>query len=450
MTEHKELNEKLDSDLKNARKALAKSSIDIRQLFDLEVNSEIAIMIDYMNSFTQKEDFKSNRFNKYVHYKIRKILEKLINETFNDFLDAYGITLEHFIIISLLSYMKIGYTPDSDNISLLHFFSDIDSIINSYVMEMSINSAIFKNRDKDEAESILKNIKESCEDKMMNDTKFIKNFTAIINKEIENCCIRFINSKRIDKNVNITSENYTLILPNKREAMLILVDLFNVCYIEMERYFSSMVLEQVISFKCKEEFDAKSREFSEMKSEISKQNNEIISLRTNVESLKNEKKRLLNTINDNKKEKELLNEIRELKKELKQKDLDIADLKSHNDSLNEQLNSIISSDDEEISGISKVDTNKKYCFVLCPWPKVMNEIQKEFPNAVFFEKPSSLSDNFDLVIFMSTHLDHITYYAAKNQCRAKNIPYIHCNVTNIDGIKKKIAYAFEKEKDKNE
>ena len=90
--------------------------------------------------------------------------------------------------------------------------------------------------------------------------------------------------------------------------------------------------------------------------------------------------------------------------------------------------------------IPEVDTNKRYIFVCAEWSNFENELKNNFPQCEIITNFASIKNmKIDLVVFFSNHISHKLYYGIKKQCKDYNIPYIHCNSTNIDSLKREIS-----------
>lgn len=98
-----------------------------------------------------------------------------------------------------------------------------------------------------------------------------------------------------------------------------------------------------------------------------------------------------------------------------------------------------SADDSNYStqGFKELDVNGKYLFVADEGrTNIVNNIIETFPNSTVSQDNFNLTaEAVDMVVVLSSLIDHPTYHNIKNQCKVKNIPLIHCSNTNIDIIK---------------
>lgn len=84
--------------------------------------------------------------------------------------------------------------------------------------------------------------------------------------------------------------------------------------------------------------------------------------------------------------------------------------------------------------------NKKYDGLsLC------REISKLYPNAKFTDNIASDIDpkTTDIVILMTRYLEHGSYWGARNNAKAKNVPVMHCHSTNLNVISKTILEGID-------
>ena len=66
------------------------------------------------------------------------------------------------------------------------------------------------------------------------------------------------------------------------------------------------------------------------------------------------------------------------------------------------------------------------------------------PNAVFQDQNINITSSYDMVIVLTNHISHSSYYYVKEQCKNKGIPMIHSKYSNIELIKALIwNYIFE-------
>ena len=93
----------------------------------------------------------------------------------------------------------------------------------------------------------------------------------------------------------------------------------------------------------------------------------------------------------------------------------------------------VEEDEEEIR---EVDLNARYLFVIGTEVTYRNAIKETFPNAEFVSKAVNLvGTKYDMVITLTSCVDHHYYLAIKKQCKDHSIPFAHCPYSNLDMIK---------------
>lgn len=90
----------------------------------------------------------------------------------------------------------------------------------------------------------------------------------------------------------------------------------------------------------------------------------------------------------------------------------------------------------------KIDMDKKYIFVTHERTGFIQNIAAAFPNHGFIhsETDSFPTTNDIIIVFITSHIDHCTRDKVRKICINRNIPFVHCNSTNVDIIKQAIAY----------
>ena len=83
-----------------------------------------------------------------------------------------------------------------------------------------------------------------------------------------------------------------------------------------------------------------------------------------------------------------------------------------------------------------MDPNGKYLFVLSEESSFMDVITDAFPNVEFcFENKNISKKGYDMVVCITSHIDHSTYLGIKAQCKTNSIPFVHCKHSNIPLIR---------------
>ena len=82
------------------------------------------------------------------------------------------------------------------------------------------------------------------------------------------------------------------------------------------------------------------------------------------------------------------------------------------------------------------EINGKYLFVLSEESSFMDVITDAFPNVEFcFENKNISKKGYDMVVCITSHIDHSTYLGIKAQCKTNSIPFVHCKHSNIPLIR---------------
>ena len=83
--------------------------------------------------------------------------------------------------------------------------------------------------------------------------------------------------------------------------------------------------------------------------------------------------------------------------------------------------------------IVDVDMNARYLFIIGSDIPLQTTLKKEFPNAEFASKTIHLTHTkYDMVIALTSCIDHKYYLAIKKQCKDHDIPFVHCPHSNIE------------------
>lgn len=103
--------------------------------------------------------------------------------------------------------------------------------------------------------------------------------------------------------------------------------------------------------------------------------------------------------------------------------------------------------DYSTQGFKELDLDGKYLFIADEGrANIVNNIIETFPNSTVSQDNFNLSaETVDMVVILSSLIDHPTYHNIKNQCKVKNIPLIHCSNTNIDIIKNYMTAEINKD-----
>lgn len=400
------MNEKMNFDLKTEQLLKKARENDI-------VWSEC----QYRDSFVFDEDFKGKRFQRYVEKMKNFIYDKYVSITYEDVTKGLrSQDLKEFIIIFFMTYYL--YEPEKGE-----FESDgmLFECLHNYAYP--IRRDIF---DKTILTSYL------CNPHI--DAPF--SFGKIIDKEIENVCMDYIRMRCMEME-NVDESNYFLTLPeNHVHAMFLLDRILDLIKIDIDNFCSSTQakeMRKIMKQKTVKSLCETNKELVEtidnLKEEMAEKDNKINILNGKLKNEKpvkkdNEELSLLSEQND-----ALARQNDKLKEKYNQ-------LLSKYETLKEKTNNKITDAEKQEEEIKELDKNGKYLFICYEDVTFKRVILDEFPNASFCDSSININaSSTDLVIVLTEHINHSAYYAAKEQCKSKNIPLIHCRFSNLELIK---------------
>lgn len=377
----------------------------------------------FFESFVYNDDFTGKRFNRYVEKTKEYIFDKVStifpdmneeNETckemrnFNDFVTEF--------LYSYYFYPK--ETKEA--------YSTFSHIIHEY----KLLPAQITNKEKLDYLETFFMMPNEVDDNDYTIYDFIEYETRI-------ACREFI-KERAMKMDHVDSSNYFLTLvDNTNDALMILTDVLNWVHIDLQEMLSKKVdnkgeassnvdskavdilNEQIkdmtsVLDALKKELEVKDKKINELSDKLSKKEKEVKELAgEHIEynnALERENSKLKGKYND------LLGKYNDLKQKAESKD-------------NEE---IIEAQEKEIK---ELDLNGNYLFIISNAATFKGKIQETFPNANFSNNSNINVNNVDMVVIITTHVDHSTYYRVKDICKTNNVPVIHCKFSNIELIK---------------
>ena len=367
----------------------------------------------YRNSFVFSEGFTGKRFKRYI--------EKVKNFIFNEYIS--------------IVYEEIVKETNIDNLVdfIIIFFQNFylgeweDEEINGTLFE-SIHNYAYPMIPSDYEKKVLTNY--------LGLPHYNSNlsFENIVNTEIEKVCKDFIRF-RCSEMDNIDESNYFLTLPEDIIYAILLfdqiinyikVDVDNICFSSDSKELRKILKQKTVKVlrDSNEEFSNRieelEKELAENKRTIEILNNRIKSKSTeknnNTELIKEQNSAL---IRQNDKIKEKYNQLLHKYEELKVKTSEII---IDSEILKEEM--------------KELDINGKYLFICYEDVTFKRVILDEFPNSDFCDSNININaSSVDLVIVLTEHINHSTYYAMKEQCKSKNIPLVHCRFSNLELIK---------------
>lgn len=385
-------------------------------LKDLEkIKPKVSPIVLYDKSFVFDDNFEDKRFFRYV--------DKVKQFIFNELKTSYGkkmteedknskipaINLTEFIIDFFAGY----YMLEDD---FIHNKKTIYSNIHNYYIE--------NNSDTDELLELKDNFFSQKKISLLED---------MIEYETKSACKQFIRLKSAELG-NIDKSNYFLTQPKTTiEALTIFKMIIDWVYIDLERFFIDN--NKVSSNDCKD------INLNEYKSKIEELEKQIEEERKNSSDKSFKIKYLEEKIEKREnKENSDLQRVIENNFELQRK---FDKLTRKYNSLAEKYNTLKEQFDEENieiveKEVSLIELNPygKYLFVLSEESSFMDVIVDAFPNVEFcFENKNISKKGYDMVVCITSHIDHSTYLGIKAQCKTNNIPFVHCKHSNIPLIR---------------
>ena len=372
----------------------------------------------YYYSFVDNTNFEDKRFDRFVE----KVKIELLNYINDAFIKINGgkkiVDLEVFMFAILEN----------------HFLCDTD--YDGKSLGNDISKYVVPNFDlmTDETINSLKRYFNSynVKQKKQRDGFF---FSNVFSQELKNVCKEYIRWKSVSMK-NVEFSNYFITLPNTMsDCVYLLNKLVNSMRIDIERFatsnfgnaYQTLFDNGTMNLLSEYKNNAVNSENKVTKLEL-----ENIELRKTIESLKNEVHE--KTLN----QEELAEQFKVQNVILKNQNSKICNkynsLFDKYTKLKEQMK-IEDRTIETFVELKELDFDGKYLFVVLDDVTFKDKIKENFKNALFSENNIELNDTYDMVIIMTEHISHSTYYSIKAQCKNKKIPYIHCGFSNIDLIK---------------
>ena len=272
-------------------------------------------------------------------------------------------------------------------------------------------------------------------------------FYTIVQYATKNACLRFLRNQYLKGNYTEDKMMSNFLPQTALEKFIILEDIFTTVYEDLNMKFLSNPYadkENVESFE-----ELWTNDVRVQAEEIEKQNEELSSCLsekdTEIKELKATVKKLRLELSQSKESDAI--------KSLKEENLSVLrsncklekaynSLVAKYNSLKERFKSstdavILERDELELV---EVDTNLTYLF-LCDTNRVntTQAILKIFPNAVFSDKHDCIKGRkADMVIVLTSMIDHSSYGSVKEDAKNAGIPILHCENTNPEMIRETI------------
>jgi hypothetical protein len=267
-------------------------------------------------------------------------------------------------------------------------------------------------------------------------------FAVMVEAETCFACKKYIKQKA-QVNYNIANDNYFICIPNNFEdCQRIFEDTINGISISLGNFFSSVYAQTISNYVTDDiktmlqtKYADNQKVLDELTETIKEKDDEIFELHSSISSLKNQLSMQAKSIDEQ--HKSILEHNNALQRKVsKLEKLNALLMKSkQTDSDNIQETNLDDVDEIAI----EIDCNCKYVFVGFDKNGFQEQVLKHFPNAIFVDSNVNLTpSSADMVIMLTNHITHPVYYGMKEQCKNKQIPFIHCKHSNIELIKELI------------
>lgn len=386
----------------------------------------------YLNSFVDEENFvESKRFSRYIEkskaYIVDNMLKQLYAPMFEYSRDSsdFGLrvvkTVDDFIINAVYCHY---YAPSFESERRNDMRVLFDQMFGHCVNAMPI-----EHMDGDLLKDYFKGI---------TNAEIKDEFTPIeqcVAEEYQTAAMQFIREKALRMR-NIDSSNYFLTLPDCFADAMRLIELtMNLVRSDIEIMYDYYVVKK----EFKEEHQKELQEMEKMKDDLKRQREEN---EAELQKAKTEIARLNTQLTQKTTaEEDVVEGLRDENNTLLQQNTKLTKryeslLTKYNRLKESQVDNTEDEKKIETEEIKELDMNGKYAFVLYEDSKFIDNIKREFPNAILIHTNTNIkSMNIDLVVFVSTQVHHSTYFGIKNQCRDNNIPFISCGNSNINILK---------------
>mgnify|MGYP003291405928 CR=1 FL=1 len=330
-------------------------------------------------------------------------------------------------------FYRYYFEPDTDDI---HFFQ-------LPIKSSLINIDSLSKKNKDFFRNFIKNYNSKCENEFL-----INNGINCFSDMINRCLCDVMAFDFLDTNLisisnpanfpfnEIKQDNYYSDLPDGHLIFVIYARLVRTLSYDLNSLMLFLSKRNNRYETLNNDISDKQKEIDSLLEEKAKLNEQIKSLENQIRNQKKEYADLKSKKSDRVIEMEQYSEVL-----LRDKNK----IKSKYDDLFEKykkLKSETSSNVEEsevVSDFIDVDINKRYGFVIFDDVTFINALKEAFPNCVILSNNNNISPKaLDMVIAITTHINHSTYLGIKKQCNDKKIPIIHCEFTNVGLIKEVI------------
>lgn len=374
-------------------------------------------IIRYISSFVDKDGFENKQFDRYVE-KVKNMLRDLLPSFLPVETHMHSVEgmLLGMLAIYHMSFESEEMTKKVDTVyRFMHKYSIAAQKLD-FAKELTDPESDTKDLDK-----ALDVHRETC------------SVRDCIVYELRCACKDFIR-KRAAANPNLDQASYFATLPKTQiELLEILQNTLDWASIDLERSMRASLNEALISSKKDEFVNELIDKINNIQSELAEKDSEIGVLKNIIaglsSKLKGSDQKCLNCESDRNEYIEAL--VRENQK-----------LKARYENLLDKYNSLAmetletNEDVQKDLALPELDVTKRYMFVIGEHTTFQPQLSETFPNASFASRIQPISQmDIECVIAITSCIDHSLYYGMKSQCKAQNVPFIHCEHSNVELIK---------------
>lgn len=379
----------------------------------------------YFTSFVDDDDFENKQFDRYVS-KVEKFLKEQLSIITPDRVQPDDV--QWYLWSILYIYYKDFEQNDESDIK-----GTLCMMIYDYHIKPEIKTYDAMMKRAEEESNLLKNT-DGIKSNVL-DVDKAKKMPSLIAKELRAVCKEFIRS-RSSNNMLIDRSTYFSTLPNTTEdAIYIIRETLNRTVIDIERLVRSVLFESFVETRKNDIVSSLMKQLEEVKSENDDKDSQIKELQMKLKVLQEKYDSAINYNFDVLEEaKDYSNAVCRENQKLKTK---YNALLRRYKSLTGNLNTVPDAAGELFDDIiPELDTTKRYLFILGREVTYQSRIAEVFPNALFATKVVNISKmDVDSVVIVTSCIDHDVYYGMKSQCKSQNIPFVHCEHSNIELIK---------------
>lgn len=393
-----------------------KTTLELQEEFlELYDIPDISLMeCEYRDSFVFDEDFTGKRFQRYVNKIKNFIYDKYINIVYEDIANTLSSkNLVEFIIEFFQNYYLTDYEDD-----------DMDGMLFDCFYEYCHPTE----KDDLDEQSLFNYL-------LMPHMDAPLSFEDIINKEIEKVCKDYIRFRCIEMK-EVDESNYFQTLPeNPGYAMVLFDRIVNYIKIDIDNFCSQKRAKEMRKILKQKTVKTLADENNELSDRIEELEKEVV-----------ENKKTINILNSKLKHSSLPKKSNEIQLLSEQNEA----LVRQNDKLKEKYNQLlnkyealkeknkekITEREKQEEELKELNKDGKYLFISYEDVTFKRAVLDEFPNSDFCDSNININaSSVDLVVVLTEHINHSTYYAIKEQCKQKNIPLVHCRFSNLELIK---------------